>query len=152
VCSSNTNDYVILIDQPVGGNNLCGNGCHCCFLGLTSPEMGPRLQVSNTERHQRKRESGTVAPVANEVELIREKKLDFRSVNMALSLFSPKASSETISCCIRRGDMTIFATPVIVPLEQIAPPHEVVPAAQPLSAEEKVIGLSHFMSVESCSP
>jgi hypothetical protein len=30
------------------------------------------------------------------------------SVSMALSLFSPKASSETISCCIRRGGMAII--------------------------------------------
>jgi|SRR5271165_478020 len=46
-------------------------------LGLTSPEMGPVFKVSNTERHQGRRKLGALAPVPNEVELIRNTKLDF---------------------------------------------------------------------------
>ena len=30
----NSNDHVILVDQLMGGDNFCGNGCHWCFLGL----------------------------------------------------------------------------------------------------------------------
>jgi hypothetical protein len=57
ICSSDSNNHVILINQPTGGDNYCGNGCHWCFPGLTSPEMGPVFKASRTERHQRRRKS-----------------------------------------------------------------------------------------------
>jgi hypothetical protein len=40
------------------------------FLRQTSPEMNFRLQNSGTERHRRKRESGTLVLFALEVERI----------------------------------------------------------------------------------
>jgi len=40
ICNPNTNDHVVLVDQPVGGDNNCGNRSHMYhFLRLTSSEM-----------------------------------------------------------------------------------------------------------------
>jgi hypothetical protein len=41
------------------------------FIGLTSPEMEPVFKASGTEKHQRRRENGNLAPFTDEIELFR---------------------------------------------------------------------------------
>ena len=57
------------------------------FLRLTSPEMGPASKLSGGEAPKEERESGTVVPVGDEVELIR--KAESRPCGQRESFFEP---------------------------------------------------------------
>jgi hypothetical protein len=99
----------------------------------------PSSSFKHGEAPEEERESGTAAPVANEVQLIRKKKLDFSApLTWHCRSLAQRPARKQFLAAFDEGTWLYFATLVIASLEQISPPHEVVPAAQPLSIEEKV--------------